>query len=38
MAQEIGTNGVVMRNPQPNVRRVIELIGIEGRSGIRLEG
>jgi anti-sigma B factor antagonist len=38
MAQEIGANGVVMRNPQPNVRRVIELIGIEGRSGIRLEG
>jgi anti-sigma B factor antagonist len=38
MAREIGTNGVVMRNPQPNVRRVIELIGIEGRSGIRLEG
>jgi len=38
MAQEIGTNGVLLRNPQPNVRRVIELIGIEGRSGIRLEG
>ena len=38
MAQEFGTSGVVMRNPQPNVRRVIELIGIEGRSGIRLEG
>lgn len=38
MAQEIGTNGVLLRNPQPNVRRVIELIGIEGRSGIRVEG
>jgi anti-anti-sigma factor len=38
MAQEIGTKGVLLRNPQPNVRRVIELIGIEGRSGIRLEG
>ena len=38
MAQEIGTKGVVLRNPQPNVRRVIELIGIEGRSGIRVEG
>ena len=38
MAQEIGTNGVLLRNPRPNVRRVIELIGIEGRSGIRLEG
>jgi anti-anti-sigma factor len=38
MAQEIGTNGVLLKNPQPNVRRVIELIGIEGRSGIRIEG
>jgi len=38
MAQEIGTKGVLLRNPQPNVQRVIELIGIEGRSGIRLEG
>jgi anti-anti-sigma factor len=38
MAREIGTNGVVMRNTQPNVRRVIELIGIEGRNGVRLEG
>jgi anti-anti-sigma factor len=38
MAQELGTNGVLLRNPQPNVRRVIELIGIEGRSGIRVEG
>jgi anti-anti-sigma factor len=38
MAQEIGTNGVVLRNAQPNVRRVLELIGIEGRSGIRVEG
>jgi anti-sigma B factor antagonist len=38
MAQDIGTNGVLLRNPQPNVRRVIELIGIEGRSGIRVEG
>jgi anti-anti-sigma factor len=38
MAQEIGTNGVLLRNAQPNVRRVIELIGIEGRSGIRVEG
>lgn len=39
MAQEIGAaNGVVLRNPQPNVRRVLDLIGIEGRSGIRVEG
>src|SRR5919106_4116348 len=38
MAQEIGTNGVLLRKARPNVRRVIELIGIEGRSGIRLEG
>lgn len=38
MAQEIGTNGVLLRNPRANVRRVIELIGIEGRSGIRVEG
>ena len=38
MAQEIGTNGVLLRNPQPNVRRVIEIIDIEGRSGIRVEG
>lgn len=38
MAQEIGTNGVLLRNLKPNVRRVIELIGIEGRSGIRVEG
>ena len=37
-AQEIGTKGVLLRNPQPNVRRVIELVGIQGRSGIRLEG
>jgi anti-sigma B factor antagonist len=38
MAQEIGAKGVVLRNPQPNVRRVLDLIGIEGRSGIRVEG
>jgi anti-anti-sigma factor len=38
MTQEIGANGVVLRNPQPNVRRVLDLIGIEGRSGIRVEG
>jgi anti-anti-sigma factor len=38
MVQEIGTNGVLLRNPQPNVRRVIELVGIDGRSGIRIEG
>jgi anti-anti-sigma factor len=38
MAQEIGANGVVLRNPQPNVRRVLDLIGLQGRSGIRVEG
>jgi anti-anti-sigma factor len=38
VSQEIRANGVVLRHPQPNVRRVIELIGIEGRSGIRVEG
>jgi anti-anti-sigma factor len=30
--------GVVLKGARPNVRKVIELTGIEGRSGIRTEG
>ena len=29
--------GIVLRAPQPNVRKVISLTGIEGHAGIRIE-
>jgi len=29
--------GVVLRKPTPSVRRVLDLVGIEGRRGIRID-
>jgi anti-anti-sigma regulatory factor len=33
-----GGNGVVLRSPQPQIRRLIELVGLDRLAGVRVEG
>jgi anti-anti-sigma factor len=37
LAIALDGKGVVLRGPQPSVRKVIRLTGVEGQNGIRIE-
>ena len=37
LATALNDKGIVLRRPQARVRAVIDLVGIEGRHGIRIE-
>lgn len=37
LAGRVGGKGVLLRHPRPNVRRVLDLVDVAGRNGIRFE-
>ena len=37
VAHDIGERGLVLRHPAPNVEKVLRLVDVDGRGGIRIE-